>query len=326
MHTQRSEPEQLPAPLREAISSFYEWRSVQLEDEQNRDTIQASIYHYTNVQGLKGIVETGQMWFTDYRHLNDPAELVHGINRTHRLVRDHRARVDDRAGLFLECLLDLFQHENFSDSLEFFVASFSYARDDLSQWRAYADNGQGVAIGFSPSLFTVTDHPLPGHLPEFLGRVRYTDEEVRSRLFIYLEKAEELFLTAANANRELFADRVIGIHFMQEFARELIASPLIWNCLTSKHPAYLNEQEVRLIIMGTPSRLSQHVKTRVRSSEIIPYIAHPMRIRERGQISEIVVGPAAPPGAERTVRTLLKTLGVGLDIGIKHSDIPYRVL
>jgi hypothetical protein len=30
----------------------------------------------------------------------------------------------------------------------------------------------------------------------------------------------------------------------------MIASPLIWNCLTSKHPAYSHEQEVLLVILG----------------------------------------------------------------------------
>jgi hypothetical protein len=38
------------------------------------------IYHYTNDVGLKGILETGQLWLTDIFSLNDPSELTHGFS------------------------------------------------------------------------------------------------------------------------------------------------------------------------------------------------------------------------------------------------------
>ena len=113
---------------------------------------------------------------------------------------------------------------------------------------------------------------------------------------------------------------------MDQFAREIIAQPLIWNCLTSKHPAYQHEQEVRLVIMGTPERLAPFVTTRYRGSEIVPYIPQPMPLREPGNILEIVVGPAAPTDTERTLRTMLGTLGIDPNVHICRSDIPYRAL
>jgi hypothetical protein len=33
------------------------------------------IYHYTGDVGLRGILETGQLWLTDVFGLNDPSEL-----------------------------------------------------------------------------------------------------------------------------------------------------------------------------------------------------------------------------------------------------------
>ena len=111
---------------------------------------------------------------------------------------------------------------------------------------------------------------------------------------------------------------------MDQFVREIIASPLIWNCLTSKHPAYEHEQEVRLVMMGTPATISPFVTTRFRGSEIVPYIAQPMPLRLEHKIAEIVVGPAAPPDTERTVRTMLRSIGIDWDFPISRSDIPYR--
>jgi hypothetical protein len=90
-------------------------------------------------------------------------------------------------------------------------------------------------------------------------------------------------------------------------------------------PAYKYEQEVRLLIMGTPEYLRPHITTRFRSSEIVPYIAHPMPVRGPHNIAEIIVGPAAPSDAERTLRRLLSTSGIdpaGI-ITIEPSRIPY---
>jgi hypothetical protein len=207
--------------------------------------------------------------------------------------------------------------------LSFFIASFSRARDDLGQWRAYSDNGRGFAIGFAPRLFRISD-PVPDRLPEFVGPIRYNTDDVCGPHKAALEQAVTIFLDTVNDNADLMRDKTVGIPFMDQFVRETIAQPLVWNCLTSKHPAYAHEQEVRLVIMGVAGRLSPHVMTRLRGSEIVPYIAHSMPLREPNHIDEIVVGPAAPPDAERTVRTLLSSLGLDPNIPVSRSDIPYR--
>lgn len=315
----------LPPVLQEAIIKFCGWAKQQMQEEQDAGTISAPLYHYTNGQGLKGILECGRVWFTDYRHLNDPSELTHGIDMAHDVARELGSGADGRVRLFLECFADMFRHDNFAGLLEFFIASFSRARDDLGQWRAYADNGRGYAIGFAPRMFRIGEAPAD-RLPEFVGPVHYKIDEVCGRHSAALEQAAAIFLETVAANADLVSDRAIGIPFMQEFAREVIAQPLIWNCLTSKHPAYDHEQEVRLFIMGTPERLGPHLTTRLRGSEIVPYIAHPMQLRESDHIAEIVVGPAAPADAERALRTLLGSLGLDPRIEVGRSDIPYRAL
>lgn len=316
----------LPAVLQDAIDKFGRWASEHLQAEQDKNAIDAALYHYTDGRGLKGVIESGEFWFTDYRHLNDPSELIHGIDMAQAVALMLATSADGRVQLFLETFKDMFRRENFDSTLEFFIASFSRARDDLGQWRAYADNGRGFAIGLSPRMFKIVDKPPPDRLPEFVGPVLYSIHEVCARNQSALEEAASIFLEAVTVNADLVANKTIGIPFMQAFAREIIAQPLIWNCLTSKHPAYQHEQEVRLVIMGTPASLAPHIKTRLRGSEIVPYIAHPMPLRQPHNIAEIMVGPAAAADAERTVRTMLNSLGVDTEIEISRSDIPYRAL
>jgi hypothetical protein len=313
----------LPLVLHDAIGKFDRWVEKQLHSEQERNTIERPLYHYTDGRGLKGIIESGQIWFTDYRDLNDPSEMVYGINLAHEVARMIATDADDRVRLFLEAFIDMFSHANLQTTLEFFIASFSRARNDLGQWRAYADNGRGFAIGFSERMFRITEEPPAEKLTEFVGPVLYTEGEVRARHRSALDEAVAIFFDTVNANAELVRDIAVGIPFMQQLVRQTMTL-LTWNCLTSKHPAYAHEDEVRLVIMGMPTLLSSHVRTRLRGSEIVPYIAQPMPLREPDNIVEIVVGPAAPADAERSVRTMLDSLGVDPNVDVSRSDIPYR--
>jgi hypothetical protein len=318
----------LPSVLQEAINKFSAWSQQHLQAEQDASAITMPLYHYTDGGGLKGLLASGRLWFTDYRHLNDPSELTHGIDMARDVARglgNAATGADAPKGLFLEHFTDLFRHDNFASTLEFFIASFSRARDDLGQWRAYADNGRGFAIGLAQRMFRVTEL-TPGSLPEFVGPVRYRIEEVWSRHGAALEQAITIFADTLRVNAELMRNTTVAIPFMDRLVREIIARPLMWNCLTSKHPAYEHEQEVRLLIMGTPQRLSPYITTRLRGSEIVPYIPHQMPLREPNHIAEIVVGPAAPADAERTVRTMLTSLGLDPNIAVGRSDIPYRAM
>src|SRR5438128_2429934 len=134
-------PATLPPVLQEAIDKYRAWAERHLQAEQNTTSITEPLYHYTDGNGLKGILENGQVWFTDYRHLNDPSELTHGIDMARDVARLLGNGADGRVRLFLENFADLFTHRNFDTTLEFFIASFSRARDDLGQWRAYSGDG-----------------------------------------------------------------------------------------------------------------------------------------------------------------------------------------
>jgi Protein of unknown function (DUF2971) len=239
----------LPAELARAITEYNSWIDSELRKEEEANKINDTLYHYTTVAGLKGIIESESIWFTDFRHLNDPSEVEHGME----LCRDtiklslRKPGQDGRVGLFLDMPADFMRLDNFSRALEYFIGSFSQASDDLGQWRAYGDNGRGVAVGLAQYLFEIesTTNKKPNEVA-FVGRVLYDLDASSSRHVMAIERAENIFFEAANAHRNLLANKDIGIPFMQDFARAVIASPLIWNCLTSKHPAYRHEQEVRL--------------------------------------------------------------------------------
>src|SRR5262245_40731502 len=139
----------LPAPLTAVIESYNTDIDEKLFAEQEATTVETTLYHYTTALGLKGILDNQSIWFSDYRNLNDPSELLHG----HALCRDVTRALangsDSNVVRLLEIVNALMTHKNFGTRLDFFIASFSTQRDDLGQWRAYADNGRGFALGLS---------------------------------------------------------------------------------------------------------------------------------------------------------------------------------
>lgn len=314
-----------PEPLVKALDEYAAWSDKHASFEQAKIIIDNPLYHYTDGNGLRGILANQSIWFTDYRHLNDPSELIHGIEMAHDVIRLLANGADGRVGLFLQTITDMFSEKNFSATLNFFISSFSKARDDLGQWRSYADNGRGYAIGFAPRHFRI-ESPT-GTKPNdniFVGPVLYGVAEVCNRHELAISEVAAIFLKAAEANATILSDKSVGIPFMQDMARAIIASPFIWNSLTSKHPAYEHEQEVRLVMLGQHKELKPHITTRFRGSEIVPYIPHKMSLRSADEIVEIVVGPSAPRDAEHSLRTLLDSLGIDANVPISRSDIPYR--
>ena len=72
--------------------------------------------------------------------------------------------------------------------------------------------------------------------------------------------------------------------------------------------------------------MDSSVKTRLRDSELVPYIPVRMPINGANNISEIVMGPAASANAESGLVALLKELKYEPLPPIRPSTIPYRAL
>ena len=105
------------------------------------------IFHYTNDQGLKGIFESGKFWLTNLFSLNDPSELNHGIRLALDILQSKTNNGPEEAKLFCKNFKQLL-YENAESIAHNFVCCFSKDSDDLGQWRANGDDGQGFAIGF----------------------------------------------------------------------------------------------------------------------------------------------------------------------------------
>src|SRR5215469_15946104 len=149
-------PVSLNPELQQLANEFSDWWSP-LARELDK-AVRKPLFHYTDMRGMLGIISREKIWFTSIFHLNDPSELGYGLEMALSVLREEAQKGGPAVTAFCRWMEHLLVKAG-GEIFGFFVASFSQNRDDLGQWRVYADNGRGVAIGLAPRLFeVVSDH------------------------------------------------------------------------------------------------------------------------------------------------------------------------
>src|SRR5687768_10197869 len=115
------------------------------------------LYHYTDAAGLIGMLESGLVWGTDYRFLNDKSELAHTRSLVHAMLEEKLSNPLDEISRSLYSEILKIQREGLDQSA--FIFSLSEEEDDLSQWRGYAREGNGFTIGLCGQSIYRTSEP-----------------------------------------------------------------------------------------------------------------------------------------------------------------------
>jgi hypothetical protein len=201
------------------------------------------------------------------------------------------------------------------------LACFSLDADVLGQWRAYADDGRGFAIGFSAKQ--MQNIPFKRQL-----RVLYDESALLSELTGNLKHIYEV-------------EKSTGFKYGDQFKRHLYGMAI--DLCAYKNPAFQEEKEIRLVhvcgvIAGKSKkivpagalspdgkRLSKPLKTHFRMSKgvLVPYVI--VEYSNKGAVApikEIVLGPQNR-NSESDIEIFLNTIGL-TDITVRRSNAPYR--
>jgi hypothetical protein len=268
------------------------------------------IYHYTSVEGFFGIVQSGQLWLSDYSYLNDTRELSHGGDLVAEvamelLANESRPQAID---LLRQWITDLQ-----SPVHRVCVASFSGLGDSLSQWRAYGH----IAVGFEPRDISL--HAYRANLRP----VEYLRDRQRALIDLHLHHMREAYLVDSDAGR---LERIEDVYHRTDRLIELIAF--------FKDPAFAAEQEYRLAFIEHPELMPSlghkcsAKRFRVSRGRIIPYVLsnelEPVLSSGRDlKIREVVLGPGADATLERGIREFLTESDMR-EVEVKRSRVPYR--
>lgn len=273
-------------------------------------------YHYTDAAGLMGIVATKRFWATNSAFLNDPTERSHALNTARERLATRQPR-SNREGEFIHGALSVVAEKTDTD---LYIVSFCRDGDLLSQWRAYGAFGAGYALGFE--INTLMPHPQLGWLVEVL----YDDDFLRSVVDEVFDIHAEHIEAHAPKHLEDFIDDA-------NETLNLVAQGF-------KHPAYREEQELRLLFSRSNSAdkvedesrwYGLPISYRAKGGRIVSYLDTPLDFpnqadfKSRLPLKKIVIGPGASfSQSERALRGFLTANGFA-SVDIVPSTIPFRL-
>ncbi len=312
----------VPPDMRDALAKF--------GDEADRivDEFLASLeatlpppilYHYTNDVGLRGILESGKLWLTDILSLNDPSELSHGLQLAVSILKERAENGPAESRIFANDFQEVIRLGNIQRSGNYFISCFSALGDDLGQWRAYADNGRGYALGFDAQALEAAfikqaDAPILKAFP-----VVYCDSRL---LEIHQGIIDKMFgLISLPRGRQLDEDTIKA--YWAEL-HTLTTVHALHAGLHFKHKAYSNEQEYRFLRVHPSGNEPLVTKLRTRHYSSIRYQEFDWKAGGTGVLKKIVIGPAASADCAEAFAKESLRLTDQEAVDLTRSPIPYR--
>lgn len=299
-----------------------------------------TLYHYTTVEGLLGIVRSRSLWVTDVEFMNDAQELRFGrpelraalVERADRLCppgSEDGGPDCSKATLLRSAAEHLDQPGGIFASRQWhavYVACFCESEDLLSQWRGYGASG-GFAIGFRRSSLEALEHAARSSLDERLATLLAGSQEGVEHPSSPGTPTDIRLARVSYGDEAV--DRVVA-DVLSRIAQEPTDHPgaeghyrsktvLLPSLATIKHGSFREEQEWRLIISASFGEAS--VAFRSAHLGLIPYVELPLPERA---IASVVVGPGEQRELRRHgVERLLDENGLE-DVEVRDTAAPFR--
>ena len=271
---------------------------------ENRSFIQDIdiVYHYTTLDSLYKILISKSFHCCHRSFTNDYSEFEYGINMLDNSINRLTNNSEDVAPLG-----EMFSKIKNPKFVKAFIGSFTTLKDSLSQWRSYAANATGIAVGFD--VKKLANYCEKNEL--FFGSVFYSDDS--DKLFVKLmKKLSPLFNEMINNGKEEDIHNGYAIFF----------SYILGMASFIKHNGYKEESEIR-IISGNSSSLYH----KFHRGLYVPFAQLDLSKEITDLIKEIWVGPAANQElVRRSVDLMLLENGFSDKCKVGLSKIPFRLL
>lgn len=309
------------------------------------------LYHYTNWDGVSGILEKNNLWATHYRFLNDSSEftlfreklislLEPAIREEYEELRQNDSNASQRVGRakqpssfakdFVNALVSDYYRVT---EQEIYIASFCgehkespYVNDNglLSQWRAYGVGG-GFALVFDTQKLSTQIKA---------EKKRFPHDDIQPWICVYSDdedappKALSKHIDTLANNAKRFAHIALTREANDEDLMKLrieSLQPFLHCCSRYKHRGFKEENEVRLVVAPIPPEAVRDGFTsiprqlRERNGERIPYVSLFDGMGIEHTIEKIIVGPH--PQKQARAAALRVMLGAR-PIEVTCSDIP----
>ncbi len=254
------------------------------------------VYHYCSIETFKVIIEKKTIRFSNVFKMNDYSEVTHVLNHLNECLRDEYKNRKENEGSFQCCYRGMEGEEALDKIVEdiktdisknrfqTYIACFSTEEDDLCQWRAYGDDGSGVAIGFDKKYLEhlKNEYNSSGHQMEYL-EISYNQEELKD--FLNRAIVDVIFrnLKGAATNGNVKNGFCTHETMVRTMNNSSITSILL-AAAQFKYKAYMNEKEWRLHVSTniTDTWLQESINRYAVDEQHGTLIRKKMEFRNRG--------------------------------------------
>lgn len=273
------------------------------------------LYHYCSTNAFLSVIQSKRIWMSDVNTMNDFGEIHWAYERFIEAANFVLDRIDRE---YLDALDKVIARGQLK--LLPLIFSLSSDGDVLSQWRAYAQDGAGMAIGFDTALLKT--------LSTTMARVEYSHQKQIEHFKAMIVAGNQIYREEKKAKRDQFIFEH-GAH-------------MFMNMCCFKNPGFSEEKEVRLIRAtnvsyqnsvwslvdagGSGEKRSARVQqVKYRSSRdggIVAHIELPLEGLGNSAIKEVVLGPKTQNSGNE-VSMVMSSAGFR-GCRIRKSEATYR--
>ena len=270
-------------------------------------------YHYTTQVGLEGILRCGGLRATYRMKMNDPDEFKYARDLVFDALNEAESRQDGPGAKqsLTTCVRENLERLLLNDTpnaSQAYCACLTFSPDDPMQWKTYAENGNGFAIGLNllEILRSQTRGQMMGEPFVYCARVSYNAEKQRALVADLVTSGllDLRAIVATCSEPALCAFR----HVAEEIVVQLLTLIDLFKAQT-----HSREREMRLFVDPNSGTLdASNVQHYERDNELIPFVFMNLCSPHTGQLplAEIKIGPnAAFAESRRFIECLLNELG-----------------
>ena len=270
------------------------------------ETDKNTVWHYSNIAGLNGILSSSSLWASDYRYMNDTSELRFGLDIIEMTIAHDEFQPELTLDVRHNILKEIAMLKRSNMNMYVLTCSFCMRGNVLSQWRAYARQ-DGIAIGFQKDAL----EKLANDQGYTTGIVYYYFADSQKNL-----PREQNFSSWMLRRVDILLVRLLAlVHAAKAFDQALIDNdetvPFAslqqqgevirkWCAETAsfiKHPAFEEEQEWRCtkVVDETVLFGQTEIEHRPSGTRIVPYNKISLRgdNNENRAVRQLVIGPNA---------------------------------
>ena len=228
-----------------------------------------NLYHYCSTNSFFNIIKSNELWLSDIAHSNDYMELqilnnrlfskliLQFIENPFNLVFSEFEGLEALKDLIREAIEYINYHKN-EGTLNCYSICFSEEGDLLSQWRGYADDSKGFAIGFSKEI--IQEYVIKNDFLE-LVKVQYLSD---AELDKYSENYAKEILDILKDFRSWLIEEMQAqdheIDGLLSFNFTGMITSVIFDSVSFKHESFKEEKEWRLFVkeLSTKSYVKEY--------------------------------------------------------------------